>query len=96
MNDNKILDMKKNLLKIVCIITIALVGFNNGFAQDSTRSSSILPPPLFTGNDGFRQWSIGLHAGTLMPFSAYGGKTAFSNGLSKLEYGGYLSALGGC
>jgi OOP family OmpA-OmpF porin len=61
------------------------------FAQDtSSNNSLILPPPLFSGNDGFRTWSIGLQGGAMMPFSAYGGKTNFSNGLARFEYGGYI------
>jgi OOP family OmpA-OmpF porin len=89
-NDKKILDMKKSLLLITCLIAFVALGLNKINAQDSTRSYMITAPPLFSGNDGFRTWSIGLHGGAMMPFSAYGGKTNFSNGLANFEYGGYL------
>ncbi len=82
--------MKKNLLNAICFIAIALIGINKSFAQESVSVSSITAPPLFSGNNGFRTWSVGIHAGAMMPFSAFGGKTSFSNGLQTLAYGGYI------
>jgi OOP family OmpA-OmpF porin len=82
--------MKKNLLITACLFAFAIISVNQGVAQDSVRNNTITQTALFSGNDAYRTWSFGLHAGTLMPSSAFGGKTAFSNALSKLEYGGYI------
>jgi OOP family OmpA-OmpF porin len=82
--------MKKNFFKIVCMLSIALMSLQVSFAQDTSSNSVLLPPPLFSGNDGYRTWSIGIQGGAMMPFSAYGGKTNFSNGLARFEYGGYI------
>ena len=83
--------MRKNLLKIASIFSIALISVTGSFAQDTTtRSVTTVAPPLFSGNSGFRTWSVGLQAGAMMPFAAFGGKTDFSKGLPRLEYGGYI------
>jgi OOP family OmpA-OmpF porin len=83
--------MKKKLIKIVFTLSVLLTIGSSGFAQDSIyQSSSLIEPPLFSGNRGYRTWSLGIQGGTMMPFTAFGGKTAFSNGLPKIEYGGYL------
>ncbi|OIR05697.1 outer membrane porin F precursor [mine drainage metagenome] len=83
--------MKKNLLKIACIFSMALMSVTGSFAQDTTTSvSSVNPPPLFSGTDGFRKWSVGVQAGAMAPFSAVGGMNDFSNWQTSLEYGGYI------
>ena len=83
--------MRKNLLKIASIFSIALISVTGNFAQDTTKhSATTVAPPLFSGTSGFRTWSVGLQAGAMMPFAAFGGKTDFSKGLTRLEYGGYI------
>jgi len=54
------------------------------------RTSILVSPPLFSGNDGFRTWSIGVHTGVMAPFSAFGGRNDFSNWESSLGYGLYI------
>lgn len=81
--------MKKNLLKMVGLLLVALINVNGTYAQD-TSSMSSMTPPLFSGTSGFRTWSFGLQGGTMMPFSVFGGKTTFSKGLQNVEYGAYL------
>jgi OOP family OmpA-OmpF porin len=81
--------MKKNVLKMIGLLLFALVNVNESNAQDANFGSSTTPP-LFTGTKEFRTWSFGLQAGSMMPFSVFGGKTSFSKGLQKLEYGAYL------
>lgn len=87
----KISDMKKKLLKIVCLLIIVLLHVTSTYAQDSSRTIAALKqPPLFSGTKGYRTWSIGLQGGAMMPSSVFGGKTAFSKSLQKIEYGGYI------
>lgn len=80
--------MKKNVLKMIGLLLFALVNVNDINAQDANFGATT--PPLFTGTKAFRTWSFGLQAGSMMPFSVFGGKTTFSKGLQKLEYGTYL------
>lgn len=62
-------------------------------AQDTTnRISTVVAPPLFTGNRGFNIWSFGIHAGAMAPFSAFGGRNDFSKWKPALGYGGYIKA----
>lgn len=62
-------------------------------AQDTTNQmSSVVAPPLFTGNKGFNIWSFGIHAGAMAPFSPLGGRTDFSKWKPALGYGGYIKA----
>jgi OOP family OmpA-OmpF porin len=82
--------MKKKLLKMIALFLLIAGSFTNLNAQDSTTKSTLVSPPLFSGNNGFRVWSLGLQGGAMMPFSAFGGKTAFSKGLPRLSYGGYI------
>lgn len=83
--------MKKNFLKSVFLFAIAFISAIGSFAQDTTtHNSTITPPPLFSGNQGFRTWSIGLHAGMIAPFSAVGGKNDFSKWLPNFGYGAYV------
>jgi OOP family OmpA-OmpF porin len=84
----KILDMKKRL-QIISFLLITLLNLNNAIAQDSSSRVSSMPP-LFSGNTSYRTWSFGLQAGAMVPYSAYGGKTAFSKGVPTLVYGGYV------
>jgi len=59
----------------------------------TTSSSSMalpVPPPLFSGNSGFRTWSIGVHGGVLAPFAATGGRNDFSKWLPDIGYGAYI------
>ena len=81
--------MKKNVLKMIGLLLFALVNVNESNAQDANFGSSTTPP-LFTGTKEFRTWSFGLQAGSTMPFSVFGGKTTFSKGVQKFEYGAYL------
>lgn len=83
--------MRKILLPIACFLSIAFFNVRETLAQDTvTRTSTLISPPLFSGNQGFRTWSIGLHAGMLAPFAAVGGKNDFSKWLPTLGYGGYI------
>ncbi len=69
---------------------IVTVGIS---AQDTTsRISTVVAPPLFSGNSGFNTWSFGLHAGAMAPFSAFGGRNDFSKWKPSLGYGGYIKA----
>jgi OOP family OmpA-OmpF porin len=77
--------MKKNLLKIVGLLFVAMINVNVTNAQDVNLAATT--PPLFSGTNGFRTWSFGLQGGTMMPFSVFGGKTAFSKGLQNVSYG---------
>lgn len=62
-------------------------------AQDTTsRISTVVAPPLFSGHSGFNTWSFGLHAGAMAPFSAFGGRNDFSKWKPSLGYGGYIKA----
>ncbi len=81
--------MRHNIFKIAALFSMALICFTGSIAQDSTKkSSSLIPPPLFTGTQGFRTWSVGLNVGGLAPFAATGGNNDFSNWVIKLGYGG--------
>ena len=83
--------MKTNFIKGLCLFTFSMLLAKEDIAQDSTyRTNAVTAPPLFTGNEGFRTWSIGLHAGVLAPFSAFGGRNDFSNWKSTLGYGLYI------
>jgi len=74
------------------MFTAAFVCVSGTFAQDTMRSSMpmLVAPPLFSGNQGFRTWSIGVHAGGMAPFSAFGGRNDFSNWQTGLGYGFYI------
>ncbi len=88
--------MKKILLQCICSFSLACIGVTGSFAQDTTMSVSStmgtmpVPPPLFSGNSGFRTWSIGVHGGMLAPFAATGGRNDFSKWVPDLGYGGYI------
>ena len=67
------------------------MGISDIVAQDTmSRASVEVAPPLFTGTEGFRTWSIGLHAGAMAPYSAFGERNDFSNWLVALGYGFYV------
>lgn len=84
--------MKKKLLTSVFLFASIFIATSGIFAQDTmTRTSTVVAPPLFTGNSGFRTWSIGLHAGAMAPF-AVGAKNDFSKWKPSLGYGGYIKA----
>lgn len=83
--------MKKHILQIACAFSLALISVTGTMAQDTTsRGAAIIPPPLFTGNQGFRTWSFGLHAGAMAPFAATGGRNDFSKWGTTLGYGAYI------
>ncbi len=83
--------MKKQLLQIACALSLVLISTTGMIAQDtSSRSATLVAPPLFTGNEGFKTWSIGFHAGAMAPFSAAGGRNDFSNWQTSLGYGAYI------
>ena len=83
--------MRIFFIKIACLLSIAFLPASGSFAQDTTtRTTVLIAPPLFTGNQGFRTWSIGLHAGAMAPISALGGRNDFSNWQTSLGYGGYI------
>ncbi|MES2003984.1 MAG: OmpA family protein [Bacteroidota bacterium] len=83
--------MRKHIASMITIFSLALISVTGGLAQDTSyRTVKIIQPPLFTGNSGFRTWSIGLNAGVMAPFAASGGRNDFSNWQATLGYGGYL------
>jgi len=87
--------MKKILSKYVCLLSVAFMCVSGSLAQDNdTKVPKVDPmlvaPPLFSGNNGYRNWSIGAHAGVMAPFSAFGGRNDFSNWESSLGYGVYI------
>ncbi len=87
--------MKKIFLQCICTFSMACIGITGTFAQDSTSAATSMasmpvPPPLFTGNSGFRTWSIGIHGGVLAPFAAVGGRNDFSKWLPDVGYGAYV------
>ncbi len=83
--------MKAIFTKIFLVLTITCMCMSASFAQDSMRQAAVqVAPPLFTGNQGFRTWSIGVHAGAMAPFSAFGGRNDFSNWNTSLGYGLYV------
>ena len=58
------------------------------FSQEPiTYSSRNTNSTLFNGIEGFRTWSIGVHTGSLVPMSIFGGRNDFSNWESNIGYG---------
>ncbi len=84
--------MKNSLLKRACVFSAAFLMVSASIGQDTvvTTSNTMVAPALFAGTDGFRTWSIGLHAGGIAPFSAFGGRNDFSNWKTSLGYGFYI------
>ena len=83
--------MKKHILQIACALSLALISVTGTMAQDTTsRGGAIIAPPLFTGNSGFKTWSIGVHGGAMFPISALGGRNDFSKWNATLGYGAYI------
>lgn len=87
--------MKHTFFKGACLFFAAFSCSTAVLAQDTmTRTtmaeSMLVAPPLFTGNTGFRTWSIGVHAGAMAPFSAFGGRNDFSHWITSLGYGAYI------
>jgi OOP family OmpA-OmpF porin len=83
--------MKKILFKAACVFSAVCVLQSAAFAQDTvSRTTTTINPPLFSGKQGFRTWSIGIHGGAIAPFSAFGGRNDFSDWKTSLGYGLYL------
>lgn len=83
--------MKIVLLKCMLFVSATFIGISGMVAQDTlSRATVEVAPPLFTGTEGFRTWSIGVHAGAMAPFSAFGGRNDFSNWKMALGYGFYV------
>ncbi|MFL9483503.1 OmpA family protein [Chitinophagaceae bacterium LWZ2-11] len=83
--------MKKIYQRTLCLFYIVLLCGSSIFAQDTLKqTTTITPPPLFSGNTGFRTWSIGVHAGAMAPFAATGGNNDFTKWLPKIGYGAYV------
>lgn len=83
--------MKRKLKQYFGILIIALGYTASALAQDTSRiRTAEIAPPLFSGTEGFRTWSIGIHAGAMAPFSATGGRNDFSNWQATLGYGFYI------
>jgi len=81
--------MKNFILKLSFLFSAAFICVS-GNAQDSMYHPMMTNPPLFSGNQGFRTWSIGVHGGMMAPFSAFGGRNDFSNWQASLGYGFYI------
>jgi OOP family OmpA-OmpF porin len=85
--------MKKIILQSFFLFASMFLVTSGICAQDTTnRISTVVAPPLFSGNKGFNTWSFGLHAGALVPTSAFGGRNDFSKWKPSLGYGGYIKA----
>lgn len=83
--------MRKQILHLTTLLSLAVFSVIGGIAQDTSyKSVTVIEPPLFSGNQGFRAWSIGLHAGVMAPFAATGGRNDFSKWKPSLEYGAYI------
>lgn len=83
--------MKKYILHLTTLFALTLLSVTAGTAQDTSyKSTTVIEPALFSGNQGYRTWSIGLHAGVMAPFAASGGRNDFSKWKPTLEYGGYI------
>lgn len=81
--------MKNSLLRFVCACSLGCMTVVGAEAQDSLRVAET-DPPLFSGQQGFRTWSIGIHGGAIAPFSAFGGRNDFSDWKTSFGYGAYL------
>jgi len=85
--------MKKIILQRFFLFASMFTVASGISAQDtSNRTSTVIAPPLFSGNKGFNTWSFGIHAGALVPSSAFGGRNDFSKWKPALGYGGYIKA----
>lgn len=85
--------MKKIIIQSLLLFASFQTVIADISAQDtSKRVNNIIAPPLFSGNKGFNTWSFGLHAGALVPNSAFGGRNDFSKWKPTLGYGGYIKA----
>lgn len=85
--------MKKQILQSFFLFASLFIVTAGVSAQDtSSRISTVVAPPLFSGNSGFNTWSFGIHAGAMAPFSAFGGRNDFSKWKPSLGYGGYIKA----
>ncbi len=82
--------MKKAFLQCICSLSLACIAVTGSFAQDTSAYYMPTPPPLFSGNSGFRTWSIGVHGGILAAFAPTGGKNDFSKWLPDIGYGAYI------
>ncbi len=83
--------MKIITIKNICFFLALSVCSTNVFSQDSTKNSTLeIAPPLFSGTQGFRTWSFGIHAGVMAPFAAVGGRNDFSKWQAALGYGFYI------
>lgn len=83
--------MKTIFTKCFLLLAATCMYVSGSFAQDTMSHSAVqVAPPLFTGNQGFRTWSIGIHAGAMAPFSAFGGRNDFSKWQMALGYGFYV------
>lgn len=56
----------------------------------SVGAQTVITPKPFTGNKGFRKWSVGINAGVLYPSLAIGGSNDFTNPRMGLGYGANL------
>jgi OOP family OmpA-OmpF porin len=79
--------MKNIFLKCISSLLVACICSTVIFAQDT---STVMMPPLFKGNSGFRTWSIGISGGVMAPFNATGGKNDFSKWEPNVGYGAYV------
>lgn len=78
-------------MQYFCLFFAILVCSSSVFSQDTIQNSKQeIAPPLFTGTEGYRTWSIGIHAGAMAPFAATGGRNDFSNWQAALGYGIYI------
>ncbi len=83
--------MKRNMSRCICLLLVASICSASIFSQDTMqKAQKEVAPPLFSGTQGFRTWSIGIHAGVMAPFAAIGGRNDFSNWQPALGYGFYI------
>lgn len=81
--------MKKTFLRFAYACSVSSILAMTANAQDSMRMAEV-NPPLFSGQSGFRTWSIGIHGGAIAPFSAFGGRNDFSDWKTSFGYGAYI------
>ncbi len=76
--------LAKTMSLFTCMATCALASF----AQDSAHHTQ--PAKLFSGTQGYRTWSIGIHGGILAPALGIGGRNDFSKWKPTFGYGFYI------
>lgn len=72
------------------LVTAGMLLLSTGLFAQSSDSAQIIKPRLFSGENGYRTWSIGVHGGVLAPSLLIGGKNDFSKSEATIGYGVYV------